>query len=235
MAIPLTKAIASRSSYSRRQAEALIRAGAVMINGRRARLGEGVEEKDRLVVKGRELAAARGEIYIKVNKPKGYTCTNRSFPGEKNIFSLVKIPTRLFCVGRLDKDSQGLVLLTNDGDLSQKLAHPRYEHGKVYEVRVRGKVTDGRSIVKQLMKGVDLGEGDGLGRARAGEYLQNGFFIITLSEGKKRQIRRMFQTLNLEVIDLKRTALAGLELGDIKTGRWAYLDKGEINKLKDKV
>jgi len=167
-----------------------------------------------------------------LNKPVGYVCTNRSFPGEKNIFDLLKTTERLFAVGRLDKESRGLVLLTNDGDLAQRLAHPKFQHDKVYEVKTQEKITKSDSIVTQFKKGINIGEEDGVVRVKDIKYLQNGLFVITLSEGKKRQIRRMFKALDLNIIDLKRTKISSLALGNLKEGQWQYLDKEEIKKLK---
>jgi pseudouridine synthase len=205
----------------------------VKINGQLAAIGESADPmKDKITIKGHLINVAEKKIYVKLNKPLDYTCTNRKFPGEKNIFDLVKIPARLYAVGRLDKNSRGLVLLTNDGELTQRLAHPRYEHGKKYEVKVSGEIKNGKLIADRLMKGVDIGEGDDIAHAQEAQYLQNNFFIITLSEGKKRQIRRMFDVFDLRVVDLNRTALAGLELGDLALGKWEYLNPEEIKELK---
>lgn len=235
----LQKIIAASGYCSRRNAEELIRNGAVRVNGEIANVGDRADaERDKITVRGRLIATAP-KIYIKLNKPVGYTCTNRSFPGERNIFDLVRTPERLFAVGRLDKESCGLVLLTNDGELTQQLAHPRFEHEKVYEVEVREKrggwvsqeQPDGEMIARELINGIDIGEGDGIARARKARYLQNGCFIITLNEGKKRQIRRMFSALGLETVGLRRVSLAGLQLGTLKEGAWAPLSAEEIKGL----
>jgi len=229
----LQKVISSTGVASRRQAEELIRRGQVKINGRVAELGERADAtKDKITIKNRLIPSAPGKIYVKLNKPLDYTCTNRVFKGEKNIFSLINIPQKLFAVGRLDKDSRGLVLLTNDGDLTQRLAHPRFKHEKIYEVKVRGEIKKPDLIIKKLVGGIDIGEDDGIARAKQVNYLQDNLFVITLTEGKKRQIRRMFQFLGLTVIDLRRVGLAGLGLGDLKEGRFSYLSKEELNKLK---
>lgn len=229
----LQKIIAASGLASRRKAAEIIRAGRVKINGRTAFLGERANpEKDKITVNGRLINAAEKKIYIKLNKPAGYTCTNRKFPREKNVFDLVKVPARLFAVGRLDKDSRGLVLLTNDGDLTERLAHPRFKHEKIYEVKTKEKVLNSEQITESLIKGVNIGEGDGKVRVKRAQYLQNGIFVITLSEGKKRQIRRLFKALGMEVNDLKRTALGNLRLGGLPEGKWEYLKKEEIEKLK---
>ena len=228
----LQKLIAHSGYCSRRQADDLIRNGRVKVNGKIAIIGDQADiEVDKIMIKNFLISKDAEKIYLKLNKPLGYTCTNRSFPGEKNIFDLIKIPERLFAVGRLDKESSGLILLTNDGDLAQKLAHPSFKHDKVYQVRIKGEFRKGDLIAKKLMSGVDIGEGDGICKARNAKYIDNNLFLITLNDGKKRQIRRMFKAVDLMVDDLRRTNLAGLALGTLKEGTWAYLSKEEIKEL----
>ena len=233
MKIVLQKLIAASGLASRRQAEEMIRAGRVKLNGQTAILGDRADLKqDKITVGGHLIAAVEEKMYLKLNKPIGYTCTNRNFVGEKNIFDLVNVPARLFAVGRLDKNSRGLILLTNDGDLAEKLAHPRYEHEKVYEVTVKGQIQNIERTLKSLVNGVDIGEGDGRVGVQRAQYLQNGIFVITLNEGKMRQIRRMFSILGMTVEDLKRIAIGSLYLNDLPEGRWEYLTREEIEKLK---
>ena len=229
----LQKAIAMSGYCSRRKADELIRAGHVRVNGEMATIGDMADpETDIITIKGKALAGPEKKIYIKLNKPLGYTCTNQKFKDEKNIFSLVDVPERLFAVGRLDKNSRGLVLLTNDGDMAQRLAHPRFQHEKIYEVRLRDDVKNPEAVSAKLKRGLDIGEGDGIARAKEAKYLQDRIFIITLTEGKKRQIRRMFDKLGLKVADLKRVGLAGLGIGILKEGSWIYLSQDEIEKLQ---
>jgi pseudouridine synthase len=240
MKIILQKIIAQSGYSSRREAERLIRAGAVKVNGQTAVVGQTADpDKDRVTVKNKLIGGEPEKIYIKLNKPAGYVSTSRAFPGEQNIFDLVRTKERLFAVGRLDKESRGLMLLTNDGELTQRLTHPRFEHDKIYEVRATPRQSRGVQIglsadqvTKKLRAGVDIGEGDGLARAKDAKYLQNGLFVITLNEGKKREIRRLFKAVGLETINLKRISLAGLTLGNLAEGKWTYLNKEEINNLK---
>lgn len=231
----LQKLIASTNNYSRREVEQLIKDGRVLLNGETAQLSDRADENDEIKIGHKTLVLQEPKkIYIKLNKPVDYTCTNRFFKGEKNIFDLMPVQEKLFVVGRLDKDSRGLLLLTNDGDLGQKLSHPKFEHKKVYEVRVDNlKGMNTSRVCKALLEGIDIGD-DGIVRARAAKYLQNKQFIITLSEGKKRQIRRMMSGLDLQVIDLRRINLAGLELGNLPEGKWDYLTPAEINLIKSK-
>lgn len=231
----LQKIIASSGYCSRRKAEELIRAGRVTLNGYVAKLGERADDNDEITVNKQKLQQSSEKLYLMLNKPKGYTCTNRRFEGEKNIFELVKLKTRLFAVGRLDKNSRGLVLLTNDGDLAAKLTHPKYTSEKVYEVKVADderltrKVTIDNTL-RALRRGVDLGEGEGLGFAKSAEY-DYGTFTLVLTTGRKRQVRRMFAGLQLKVIDLKRVAQSGLRLGDLAEGQYRELTEMEVKKL----
>lgn len=232
MKIILQKAIAESGYSSRRKAEEIIRDGQVKINGHEAFIGDYADpEKDKITVNGRLISRPEKKVYIILNKPLGYTCTNRRFTNEKNIFDLVDLPIRLFAVGRLDKDSRGLVLLTNDGDLTQKISHPKFEHNKEYEVKIRDEVVNADLVINNLIKGVDIGDGDGVVKAVRAKYLQNGLFRIILNEGKKRQIRRMFNTLGTRVVDLRRVSISGLNLGNLPEGKWDYLSKEEVADL----
>lgn len=235
MKIILQKAIAESGYSSRRKAEETIRDGLVKINGHEAFIGDYVDpEKDKVTINGRLISKPEEKIYIMLNKPLGYTCTNRRFVNEKNIFDLVKLPVRLFAVGRLDKDSHGLVLLTNDGDLTQKISHPKFEHNKEYEIKIRDEVVNAELVINKLIKGIDIGDGDGIVKAVRAEYLQNGIFRIILNEGKKRQIRRMFDALGTRVVDLKRISIGNLVLEDLPEGKWDYLDRDEVDGLLEK-
>lgn len=231
----LQKAIANSGYCSRRKADELIRNGHVKIDGRVAIIGEQADPKiNKITIDGSLIGEEEKKVYIMLNKPLGYTCTNRNFKNEKNIFELVDLPERLFAIGRLDKDSHGLILLTNDGDLTLKLSHPRFEHDKEYEVRVRDEVINPDMVVKNLLKGIDIGHDDGIVKAVKAKYLQSGLFVITLNEGKKRQIRRMFDALGTRVVDLKRISISGLELGNLPEGKWDYLDQEETAYLLSK-
>lgn len=231
----LQKIIAEAGYCSRRAAEDLIRRGQVKLNDVTAKPGDMADENDKIKVRGQIIGAAREKIYIKMNKPIGYTCTNRQFKGEKNIFELAEsLPSGVFTIGRLDKNSRGLILITNDGDLTLKLTHPRMAHEKVYEVRVRADISDitVNKIKTNFTKGISFGLEEGVAKAKKVEYFDEGMFKIILCEGKKRQIRRMFESVGIRVIDLKRISFAGLELGNLPEGKWGYLNKSEIERLK---
>ncbi len=250
----LQKYIAASGLCSRRQAQALIANGKVLVNNKVAELGQAVTEKDIVKINNKIITAAPEKIYLKLNKPKDYTCTNRSFPGEKNVFDLIKTKERLFIVGRLDKDSHGLVLLTNDGELAQRLTHPKFEQPKTYLVQLtNGSIVETHSyaslrrtsqtckntqpsanveaIIKRLLSGIDIKEDDGIARAQSAKYLGANRFALVLTQGKKRQIRRMFSALGFKVIDLQRTKIANLELGDLKLGQYQNLTITEIKNI----
>lgn len=239
--IILQKQIARNTDYSRRRAEDLIRLGKVKVNGVVAYLGQVVDpEKDEIKVSNKVISKFKKLIYIKLNKPKSYVSTTAKFPREKSILDLIDINDRLFPIGRLDKNSRGLMILTNDGDLALKLSHPRYGQEKVYEVKVspgkQKKIDDNYAskIITACLGGIDIGEGDGKVKAKNISYLQDNLFKIVLAEGKKRQIRRMFQALGLRVVDLRRVEIATLKLDKLKEGSWENLSAEELALLKGK-
>ena len=240
MKIVLQKFIAQSGYCSRRQAEELIRLGKVLVNGELAELGMKADEKDEVRVRGhrqsgagKRIAINKEKIYIILNKPRDYTCTNRKFEGEKNVFDLVKIKERLFVVGRLDKDSRGLVLLTNDGDLTQKLTHPKFEHEKEYLVTITNcqlQITNDE-IIKKLKEGIEIGDGDGVVRVKNIKYLGDNKFAIILTEGKKRQIRRMFKAVGCDIKDLVRVRIGNIELEKLPEGKFRFLNESKVKKI----
>lgn len=235
MKIVLQKFIADCGYCSRRQAENLIRSGLVLVNGEIAELGMRADEKDEVKINGKLINLNKNRIYLKLNKPIGYTCTSRKFAGEKNVFELLTPhpaspykgeESRLFIVGRLDKNSHGLVILTNDGDWAQKVTHPKYEHEKEYLVRLQNfkSKLHVNEIIKKIRKGVDIKDGDGVVRVKKIEHVVDNEFIIILIQGKKRQIRLMFDAIGEKVIDLKRVRIGDVKLGDLKEGVWEYFE-----------
>ncbi len=231
----LTKVIAENSIYSRRKAEELIRSKKVLVNDKMAQLGEKVFIDDEIKVNGQKVIRNQ-KIYIKLNKPVGYVCTNRSFKGEENIFSLINIKEKIASIGRLDRDSSGLLILTNDGDLNYKLSHPKFEHQKVYLVKIKNNHLLKNNIFlnelkNDFIRGIDIGEKT-LAKAKKLEIISEQTFKIILSEGKKRQIRRMFDFFDLKVDSLKRIEFAGIKLDGLKESQWKNLSKEEVEVLK---
>ncbi|MDD5071301.1 MAG: pseudouridine synthase [Patescibacteria group bacterium] len=234
MKIILQKFIAESGYCSRRKAEELIKQGKIFVNGKIARPGMKAGEKDEIKIGKENIGLPKEKVYIKMNKPVGYTCTSRRFSGEKNIFSLIGRKERLFIAGRLDKDSRGLILLTNDGDLAQRITHPRFGHEKKYIVKTKNQKLKTKDIESVFKQGVDIGEGDGIVVVKKIKYIGDNKFEIILAEGKKRQIRRMFKAMGMEVEDLIRFSIGSLELGDLPEKQWRPLRKEEIKELTKK-
>jgi 23S rRNA pseudouridine2604 synthase len=229
MLIRLNKFLSESGLCSRRGADEFIEAGEVKVNGLKAQVGAKVDpDKDRVEYKGKELKRVTQKIVIMLNKPVGYTCTARNFKDEKNVFDLVKEKERLFPVGRLDKDSSGLLLLTNDGDLALQLTHPRYEKEKEYEVLINKPLQD--KDLRRMQQGMALGTEKSL-PAKVNVINEKKFNIV-LKEGKKRQIRRMAEILGYQVLALKRIRINSLSLCDLKVGEYKILNKEDLAKLE---
>lgn len=229
--IRLQKYLANAGICSRREGERHILAGRVRVNGEPiTTLGSKVDpEKDRVEFSGRLVQIHGPAIYIAINKPRGYV-TSCKQPQEKIITDLVDINTRIFPIGRLDKDSEGLILLTNDGELHHRLLHPSHDHQKVYHVAVARPIDDAH--LKKMSAGMLL---NGV-RTRPAEVrrLSAKRFRIVLKEGRNRQIRRMVGRLGYRVVQLKRVQMANIHLGDLAVGKWRYLSSKEKgNLLKD--
>ena len=225
----LQKFIAECGVASRRKAEELIKAGRVEVNGavvRSSELGVKIDPAtDKVTVDGKLLKQKEAKVYIKLNKPRGYVSSCVSQKGERTILDLVKdIPYRLYPVGRLDQDSEGLILLTNDGELANKLMHPRYEHEKEYLVNVASPVTS--YALREMGDGMEI-EGEMTKPAQVKQISEKSFSII-LKEGKKRQIRRMVETVGNKVLGLKRVRIGNIKLGDLPVGKHGQLNPAEI-------
>lgn len=220
------KFLSEQGIASRRKAEEFIKSGQVSINGRKARLGDKVDpDKDEVKVYGQVVKRSERKIYIALNKPKGVVVSKSDPRGRKTVFSLLPedLRTKVHNVGRLDYDTEGLLLLTNDGDLTQELSHPKYEHDKEYEV-----ITDAEVKPVQLEKlrdGVELTTGL---TSPAKIKQRSGKVYITVHEGKKRQVRRMFNAVGLGVHNLKRIRINKLTLPDIPPGQYIEVEKSDI-------
>ncbi len=228
MATRINKYLGEHGYCSRREADRLLRAGSVFVNGKRANLGDQVEETDRVEVLGRRpRATAPEKIYLLLNKPPGYiTTTDRN--SDNTVMDLVPRANRVFPVGRLDVASCGLLLMTNDGDLALKLTHPRYEHDKEYEVTVDKPIGDAH--LRVLAEGVMLDEKKTL-PAKV-KRLGSREFSIPLREGRNRQIRRMCDELGYAVTRLQRVRVMSLLLGNLQEGKHRALTTQEIAALK---
>ncbi len=233
--VRLQKMLADCGVASRRKSEELIRAGSVKVNGVVAEIGDKVDPyNDKVMVNGRRVTAnAKPKYrYIMLNKPRGYVTTMSDERGRKCVAELVAdIEERVYPVGRLDRDSEGMLLFTNDGDFANKVMHPKKDIYKVYRVTVRPAVTD--EMLMQFEEGMML---DGRKTAPAEVRVitrQEGRVVleILLREGRNRQIRRMCEMLGLEVARLRRTAIGGVKMGMLKKGDWRDLTQDEVKKL----
>ena len=219
----------SRTGYcSRRKADELISAGKITINGKKAVLGQNVSDSDEISAGSKTLNYKEVSVVVyAVNKPRGVVSTAIDEQNRQTVVGLVGVNQRLYPVGRLDKNSTGLILLTNNGDLAHKLTHPKFEVEKEYEVKLNS-VIDEDAIAK-LTRGIKF---RGI-NYQADSIIQTGHnrYNIILHEGKNREIRKMMQAVGAEVLELKRVRIGNLELGDLKEGENRKLTAEEITKL----
>lgn len=229
----LQKLLSAAGICSRRAAEAYIQDGRVQVNGMIAQLGASADpETDEILVDGKPLKSADKTVYLMLNKPRGYVTTLRDERGRKTVADLVSdCGVRVYPVGRLDLDSEGLLLLTNDGDFMQRVLHPRNEIDKVYHVSVFGRIEGAAKKFSEIreLDGVPIRPAKVRILERGG---QTAKLEIVIHEGKNRQIRRMCALCDLTVKRLKRVQEHFLELGDLPVGTWRYLTDEEIERLK---
>ena len=229
----IQKLMAAAGLCSRRTAEEWIAAGRVIVNGRIARVGDKADpDRDTVLVDGSPLRGAAQHVYLMLHKPRGYVTTLSDERGRRTAAELVAdCGTRVYPVGRLDRDSEGLLLFTNDGALAQRLLHPSHQVDKVYEVTVTGGLTGAAS----RLAAVDELDGEAIVPAQVRELSRTGekaVLEVIIHQGKKRQIRRMCAQVGLEVARLKRVAEDGLTLGDLPCGHWRYLTGEELDIIK---
>lgn len=231
----INKFIAESGVASRREADRMVTEGRVKINGKPVtQPGTDVDVyNDAVYVDGVRIDPVRRDIYIMLNKPKGCITSVKDDKGRKTVMDYVDCGKRIFPVGRLDYDSEGLVLMTNDGDLAYNLTASKNDVPKTYIAKAEGEVKD--EHLKKLRSGILL---DGVMTKPAKARLlafENGIsrVEITITEGRNRQVRRMFESLGFNVIFLKRVEIAGIRLGGLARGAWRYLSPKEIKKLKE--
>ena len=233
--IRLQKYFTDCGVLSRRAAEEEIKLGKVKVNGLVAELGDKVDpEIDVIEYKGKRIMPRKNEkmVYILLNKPAGVVTSAKDEKGRLCVTDLVKCGTRVYPVGRLDLNSQGLILMTNDGELTNKLTHPRHEIPKIYEVDVVGKVTTEQLTILNSSMTID---GYVLLPVRTEFLAKNEKFTtlkMTLLEGRNRQIRKMCEKVGLKVAKLTRIAIGSITLGDLQGGKWRYLTDNELKMLK---
>ncbi|MBX2935064.1 MAG: rRNA pseudouridine synthase [Ferruginibacter sp.] len=232
--MPLNKFIAHCGICSRREAVELINAGKVKVNGKIiTEPGYKVEEKDEVVLNGKKLFVTKNLVYILLNKPKDYITTTDDPQGRKTVLQLIKNATteRVYPIGRLDRNTSGVLLLTNDGDLTQKLSHPSYEIKKIYEVRLDKPLT--KNDFDKILKGLTLEDGeifiDSLAYA---DSKDKSIIGIELHSGRNRIVRRIFEHLGYDVKGLDRVMYANLTKKNVERSKWRYLSEKEIRLLK---
>ena len=226
----INKYIAKCGITSRRKADTLIEQGKISVNDKvMTSLGYIVQEDDVVKYEGKIIKLIEDKYYIMLNKPIGYTCTNSKKFDDKVIFDLIDIDTKLFSIGRLDKDSRGLILITNDGDIYNNVVHPRNEIFKKYIVKLDKSFL--HSDKYKIESGIDIG--DYITNPSRIKILGKNILQIEINEGKNRQIRRMFDVLNYEVIDLNRVSIGDIKLGELPIGSYRVLSIKEVNYLRN--
>ncbi len=224
--VRVQKLISEAGVASRRKAEEFIKSGQVSINGHKAKLGDMADPLlDKVTVYGKTIKPAEQKIYLALNKPKEYVVSKSDPQHRRTIFKLLppELRTKVWNVGRLDYHTEGLLILTNDGELTQQLAHPSYEHDKEYEVTVNLPPNDQQ--LEQLRTGVDIATGT----TYPAKVKSRGTVItMTIHEGKKRQVRRMIEAVGLVVKNLKRIRVNKLKLPDIPPGQFIEVKKSDI-------
>lgn len=229
----LQKLMAHAGIGSRRTCEKMIAAGRVRVNGSRAELGQKADPAvDRVEVDGRLLPLAEDKVYIVLHKPQGVLSTVRTPEDVSTVIDLVDHPARLYPVGRLDRNSEGLMLLTNDGELAYRLSHPKFHHVKEYRVLVAAAPTEEQ--LERWRDGVEMPDGYRVRPVQvrvAGRKGKGAWLRIKMGEGRKRQIRETCRVLGLPVVRIIRVKLGPLELGSLPSGSWRELKRDEVEAL----
>lgn len=226
-AIRINKYLSEAGYCSRRQADRLVEEGRVTIDGKVAQMGDKVTDDQKVMVGKQRVLREEPFIMIALNKPKGIVCTTAEVEKD-NVVRFLNFKQRIYPVGRLDKDSEGLLLLTNQGELANELMKARNYHEKEYVVRVNKPLT--KDFIKAMRDGVPIL--DTVTRPCKVRYVDKYTFEIILTQGLNRQIRRMCEYFGYRVVALKRIRIVNIELGKLKTGQWRYLTDNEIQEMK---
>lgn len=232
--IRLQKFLAEAGVASRRKSEELISQGRVEVNGQVVTTpGTKISGFERICVDGREIRHEQKKIYILLNKPVGYISSAKDQFSRKTVLDLIgTVKERIYPVGRLDYDTSGLIILSNDGDFANKMMHPRHQMQKVYRAEIIGELSD--EDIKRIENGMQI---DDYKTAPAKIHIvstaaERSIIEVTIHEGKNRQVRKMFETLEHPILHLKRVAIGSIGIGGLEEGKWRYLSKNEIQGLK---
>lgn len=226
----INRYLANSGISSRRQADSIIYNGRVQINGEIAKVGDIVRDGDKVTLDGKLIAIISQKYYFALNKPRGYICSSKDEKGRRNCQSLINADVRIFTIGRLDKETEGLIILTNDGDFANLVQHPSKAISKVYQVEVRGESKNIIRIVKDFTRGMKI---DGkmmiADRVVMKTIRENSAkFEVEIHQGYNRQLRRMSTFIGLQVLGLKRIRIGKLKLGNLKTGNYRTILPGEV-------
>lgn len=225
----LNKYLAHCGICSRREADRLIEQGKVMVNGRLAVPGLTVGDADEVTVSGKIVQSSKKTVVLKYNKPVGVTCTEKDSHADKKITDMIKYPVRVTYAGRLDKDSEGLLLLTNDGDLIQAMMRGSSHQEKEYVVKVDREISE--SFLNKMTRGIYLEELNVTTKPCKAEQIGKYTFSIILTQGLNRQVRRMCSACGYQVKSLRRVRVMHIELGDLKPGEYVELSDTDVERL----
>lgn len=229
--VRLNKYLSEIGHCSRRAADKLIESGRVYVNGEKVVMGQKVTPSDRIEIDGIPIESTNEKnVYLAFHKPVGIVCTTDTHVEKDNIIDFINYPTRIFPIGRLDKPSEGLILMTNDGDIVNKILRARNEHEKEYQVTVNKPVTE--EFIQQMSEGVPIL--DTVTRKCYVEQTHKKEFKIILTQGLNRQIRRMCEYLDYRVVKLKRVRIMNIKL-DVKVGQYRDLTKAELKELQRRL
>lgn len=231
----LNKFLSTAGVASRRKCDELISQGKILVNGKIAEIGDSINEfKDEVVYNNEIIKLKNNFVYYKLHKPKGYICSASDEKGRKTIYELLPKDVRLFSVGRLDYNSEGLIIVTNDGDFSKKLSHPSFEMEKEYIVTIEGRIVESELAV--LRNGVTLQSGEKLPKAKVKAIKFDGKITrlsVVIHEGKNRQIRRMFEAINKNIVLLKRISVGPFLLGNLNRGSFKPFSNEELSYVDE--
>ena len=220
--IRLNKFLAERLGISRREADDLIAAGKVTVNGQTAALGTKIDDKSKICCNNKAVSHESERIYLALNKPVGYVCSRHAQGPAPTLYELLPAEYRkLKTVGRLDKDSSGLILLTNDGDFAFKLTHPKFRKEKIYEVELDQPLAP---LHQQMISDFGVEIGDGISKFTVIREATQASYVVILTEGRNRQIRRTFAALGYKVTKLHRTQFGKYQLGTLKSGKYDIIE-----------